>query len=127
MGPRYVCKEVSSSWLGWRVRRGRGLSQSWADRLRSKVSSKYLVEGSAPLLDLAGGTTYTSAQVVVCESRSFFVGRAVKQRVETNPRQHTGRGTGRGGAGLALLLACRGLSSVPAASCWRSQVSRGLP
>ena len=104
MGPRYVCKEVSSSWLGWRVRRGRGLSQSWADRLRSKVSSKYLVEGSAPLLDLAGGTTYTSAQVVVCESRSFFVGRAVKQRVETNPRQHTGRGsrrTGWDGAGLA--------------------------
>ena len=39
VGPRQVRKEVSSSWLGWRVRRGRGVLQSWADRLRSKVSS----------------------------------------------------------------------------------------
>ena len=33
---------------------------------------------------------------------------------------------GRGGAGLPLLLACPGLSSVLVASCWRSQVSGGL-
>ena len=73
-----------------------------------------------------GGRYDISAQGVVCDSNCIFVGRAVKRRVETS-RQHTGRGTGRGGAGLALLLACRGLSSVPAASCWRSQASRGLP
>ena len=73
-----------------------------------------------------------SAQGAICRlpwsvhSAAFDVGidSLVKQRVQTY-LQNIGRG--RGGAGLQLLLlACTGLSCVPAASWWRSQVSRTL-